>query len=433
MKKNFRLILLFTFFVYLKMQAQESDYFKDDHLRYENHVYRSNIKTAILELENVPLSIPLIELGGNEYLELSFDDLDGEFKDYSFKFFHCDPYWNKSNLDETEFLNGFYTDHITSFKPSFNTLQPYYHYSAVFPTTQMQFTKSGNYIVMVFESTDDSKPILTQRFQIVESRVKIISNIHRATFVENRNTSQEIDFNIQYEQYPIQSPFSELTVVLQQNNRWDNAIFDIKPLFMKSNELEYNYEDVNIFKGGNEYRSFDARTTRFQTQFVKNIELDSTNRFNIYLKPDESRSYKIYSIENDINGRYLIKVYDGNDNETESDYVTVHFQLKSDDAIPNGNFYVFGALTNWSTEPSARLTYNYDNQSYETSLQLKQGYYNYQYVFVEDGKKMADETLIEGSHYETENEYAIMVFQLLPGSRYQKLIGYKKLSSKNIY
>lgn len=432
MKKCFLLSFVFLC-ICGDLIAQESDYFKDDHLRYENHIYRANIKTVILELENVSLSSPVIELNSNQHLQLSFDDLDGEFKDYSFKFFHCDPHWNHSNIDETEFLTGFYTDHITTFKPSFNTLVTYYHYSAVFPTSQMQFTKSGNYIVMVYESTDAEKPIITQRFQIVESKVNIIAKIHRATFVEQRNTGQEIDFNILFENYPIQSPFTELSVVLQQNNRWDNAIYEIKPLFMKANELEYNYEDINIFNGGNEFRTFDARTTKFQTQFVKNIVLDSTNIYNIYLKPEESRSFNKYSIESDINGQNLIKTYDVNDSETESEYVYVHFYLKSEDAMPNGNFYVFGALTNWATENWNKLVYNYEEQAYQATLFLKQGYYNYQYVFVEDGKKTADETLIEGSHYETENDYTIMVYQQLPGSRYQRLIGFKKLSSKNIY
>ena len=416
-----------------KINAQESDYFKDDHLLYENHIYRSNIKTAILELENHPLSDPVMDLKSDQHLRLSFDDLDAESKDYSYKFFHCDAHWNLSPMDETEFLEGFYSDHITSFKPSFNTLQPYYHFSAVFPTSQMQFTKSGNYILMVYENSDADKPIITKRFQIVESHVTIIPNIHRATIVEQRNSSQEIDFNILYKNYPIQSPFSELTVVLQQNNRWDNAVYGIKPLFLKESELEYNYEDVNVFNGCNEFRNFDIRTIKFQTQNVRKISQDSSNIFHVYLKDDESRSFKRYSIEDDINGRYLVKIYNGSNSETESDYVYVHFHLKSEDAMSNGNYYVYGSLTNWSIEPWARLKYNYEEQAYETTLFLKQGYYNYEYMYLEDGKKLPDETLIEGSHFETENEYSIMVYQQLPGSRYQKLIGYKKLSSKNIY
>lgn len=432
MKKWFLVCLLFVF-AFKTANSQESDYFKDNRLRYENHVYRENIKTVILELENNPMSDPIIELKSDNRLHLSFDDLDAESKDYAYKFFHCDVNWNLSPIDETEFLSGFYTERITSFKPSFNTLQSYYHFSAVFPTSQMQFTKSGNYVMMVYENNNTDQPIITQRFQIVETLVSIIPNLHRATVVAQRNTSQEIDFNIRYNSYPIQSPFSELTVVIKQNNRWDNAVSSLKPLFLKDKELEYNYEEENVFNGGNEFRNFDARTTRFQTQFVKKIEQDSANIFHLYLKDDFSQSSKRYAIEDDINGRYLIKVYDGTDNETEADYVHVHFRLKSDDVMPNGSYYIYGALTHWNFEPASKLIYNYDEQAYEATLYLKQGYYNYQYVFLEDGKKTADETVIEGNHFETENDYSMMVYQLLPGSRYQRLIGYHKLSSKNIY
>ena len=197
--------------------------------------------------------------------------------------------------------------------------------------------------------------------------------------------------------------------------------------------MEYNYEDLNVFNGGNEFRTFDTRTTKFQTQYVKKIEPDSSTIFHFYLKDEESRSFKRYSIEDDINGHYLIKVYDGNNSDLEADYVQVHFHLNSDNIMPNGNYYVYGALTNWSIVPLARLKYNYDEQAYETNLFLKQGYYNYEYVFVEDGKKTPDETLIEGNHFETENDYSLYVYQQLPASRYQRLIGYKKISSKSIY
>ena len=196
----------FLFFVSLCIcsfsHAQESDYFKDDHIRYENHIYRSNIKTVILEQENRPLSDPIIELNSSNHLTLSFDDLDAEYKDYSYKFFHCDSRWNLSPIDETEFLEGFYSDHITSYRPSFNTIQSYYHFTTQFPTSQMRFTKSGNYVLLVYENNDAEHPVITQRFQLFEARVNIVPNIHRATIVEQRNSSQEIDFNILFNNYP---------------------------------------------------------------------------------------------------------------------------------------------------------------------------------------------------------------------------------------
>ncbi|PKP28928.1 MAG: DUF5103 domain-containing protein, partial [Bacteroidetes bacterium HGW-Bacteroidetes-18] len=59
---------------------------------------------------------------------------------------------------------------------------------------------------------------------------------------------------------------------------------------------------------------------------------------------------------------------------------------------------------------------------YETKLLLKQGFYNYQYV-----TKEIDGTInnhdIDGSFYQTENDYTVLVYYKKFGSRYTKVIG----------
>ena len=66
---------------------------------------------------------------------------------------------------------------------------------------------------------------------------------------------------------------------------------------------------------------------------------------------------------------------------------------------------------------------------YEAELFLKQGYYNYQYVYIKDGKAQADETMLEGNHWETENDYSIYVYHRKIGTYYDQLVGIKKLNS----
>ena len=75
------------------------------------------------------------------------------------------------------------------------------------------------------------------------------------------------------------------------------------------------------------------------------------------------------------------------------------------------------------------MIYNEDDQCYEASVFVKQGYYNYEYVFVEDGFLSANETEIEGNHSETENNYMICVYNRPINSRYDELIGIKRLNS----
>jgi hypothetical protein len=60
---------------------------------------------------------------------------------------------------------------------------------------------------------------------------------------------------------------------------------------------------------------------------------------------------------------------------------------------------------------------------------LKQGFYNYQYVFVKDGKQAYSFEEVEGNSYETENLYSIYIYHRTQGKYYDRLVGYKQLSS----
>ena len=58
--KTFTLILLSIFAMSICTLAQdEDDYFSDSQLRYENYIYKENIKSVLLENNNEKLSYPL--------------------------------------------------------------------------------------------------------------------------------------------------------------------------------------------------------------------------------------------------------------------------------------------------------------------------------------------------------------------------------------
>jgi hypothetical protein len=75
------------------------------------------------------------------------------------------------------------------------------------------------------------------------------------------------------------------------------------------------------------------------------------------------------------------------------------------------------------------MTYNFERGEYELTLLLKQGYYNYIYVYVPQGAKVADHTNIEGSFWETSNDYQILVYYRDLAGRYDRLVGYRQLNS----
>jgi hypothetical protein len=69
------------------------------------------------------------------------------------------------------------------------------------------------------------------------------------------------------------------------------------------------------------------------------------------------------------------------------------------------------------------MTYNEHNKQYECTMLLKQGWYNYEIAFVKNGDSKATTTMFEGSHYETENDYVVLVYYRNPRDRYDRVIG----------
>ena len=130
-----------------------------------------------------------------------------------------------------------------------------------------------------------------------------------------------------------------------------------------------------------------------------------------------------------MNGNYLVKVQEGTTSETEADYCSVKFFLSSENVFMDGNIYVFGAFNNWQCTDENLMHYNPTRFGYECTLYLKQGYYNYEYVLLKPHETAADQTEIEGMHYDTENDYTIYVYHHPPGTYYDQLVGVKRLNS----
>jgi type 9 secretion system plug protein len=421
-------VYLLLILVPVSVFSQEDDYFEKGFTRYENYIYKSTIKTVRFEKAGLELTDPIFELGSNQSLILSFDDLDGDFKNYSYTLIHCDAAWRPSNLIENEYLTGFFEERVYDYRQSFNTLQPYTHYSVSVPGRDVRPKISGNFLLKLYEEGNPDEPVITRRMLIYEQLVGIQGYVKRATLAADRYTKHEIDFSIIHPALPVTNAFSEIKVVLMQNGRWDNAITDLKPLFLKDKELEYDYEEENTFYAGNEFRTFDIRTIRMQTQWVDRI-IRAPGGYTAVLLKSKSRATKSYAIENDINGKFLVRYQEGQNSDLEGEYVHVKFILDHP-VMANGSFHVFGGLTDWGISNENKMTYNYDEEVYEALLYLKQGYYDYKYVFVEDGKSIIDETIIEGSHYETRNEYFILVYYRPVGGRFDRLVGFTRLQNR---
>lgn len=422
---TFRRLNSFLFLVFLLCKTSFAQVVNADSLLFENKIFDESFKTIIFSKLNNNLSEAVLALNSTEKLELQFDDLSDEAKDLSFTFIHYNRDGQKSILTESDYINGFNFDHIANYRNSFNTNQNYFHYELTFPNENIQPILSGNYLLVVYDNANPEKIYLTQRFWITENTATLNAKIQRANDIEIRNTHQEIDVKVNIGTTKINNPYDDSKLVIVQNNNFKNAITTLKPVFIVDKEWDYNYDLENTFWGGNEFRNFDVRSVKFLTQYIDHIQIDSLNKLSsVYLKKEEKKNTQRYAVSDDINGRFLIKVYEGQDDALEADYVYINFNLPVMEKFDSADVYLFGQLSNWEFSPAYRMHYNEEEGCYDKTLLVKQGYYNYLYFVNEKSSGSPTPLLIEGSHFETRNSYQLFFYSRDIGSRYDRLSGY---------
>lgn len=411
--------------------AQNGDYYNANHLRYDDHVYVQNIKTVQLYPQGNELGDPILNLNSESKLMLSFDDLNAAGKTYTYKMILCNYDWTPADLFPMEYIQGIEENYIDDVKLSYNTTKQYSHYTALIPSDDSKIIKSGNYLLKVYSDDSEDNLILTRRFYVNEQKISAKMQVARAQSPHYFYTHQEIMLELPSNQYPIVDVHSSLKIVLQQNCRKDNQVILTQPKAIKSQKLIYNINSNILFEGTNEFRKLDLRSLKIQSANMANIQYDTLG-YHVYMLKDPRRNTGKYMYYQDINGKFSIINWDDphRSENIEADYAMVHFSFPRVSPFDQGNLYIFGELSDWNIQKDFMLKYNPISHAYEASVMLKQGYYEYQYVLVNDQKKTSSTEDTEGNYSETENSYKAFIYHRDQGEDYDKLIGIKTFESK---
>jgi hypothetical protein len=402
-----------------------------DSLLFTNNVFDNRIKTVQLYREGWNLSYPVMKLGSDEKMELHFDLVGDQIETYYYTFIHCNKDWTLSDIFTNDYLEGFPENQIEDSEPSFNTTVNYIHYSLTFPNDRVNISLSGNYILKVYPADDPDRPALTYRFVVTEDAASIEATAHRPQMTADNNAGQQIDFEINLKSIKVSDPYSDIYSFVLQNGRWDNAKTNLKPDYFSNNQLKYNaLSDKIIFNGGNEYRYFDIKSIRYLSEFISRIDFVAP-LYNVQLKTSENREFKPYFYWQDFNGKYYIASQEGKDYQTDADYINVFFTLQSKYPVEDGRMFVSGGLSMWQYNDNNLMIYNPLLEQYECNMLLKQGWYNYEFTYLRNGAKNAVASRFEGSHYETENDYLIIVYYRNPRERYDRIIGTATINTLN--
>lgn len=392
---------------------------------YEDQTPGPNIRTVLFypadQQASHVLDFPVLYLHGEKFMRMEFDELGNEYHNYNFKIIHCNRDWQQSILNDFEFLEGYNEFFVENYELSLNTRTSYIHYTLDVPRLKV----SGNYVLMVYRNQNQSDAVIFRRFVVYDNPVSVKLEPKFPLDPALRNTGQQIDFMVNYGDYPIYNPVQMISVVLRQNGRWDNAITELKPMFIRDDLkiLDYHfYNNENLFPGLNEYRAIDLRSFRFNGQNIASIRFDN-QKVEARVMPEGPRKQSgALSQWIDANGRFVIENLETKRGAVEADYIETTFSFEPA-FEPEGDIYLFGLFSGWRLLPEFKLKKAERGKRYETMLKLKQGFYNYSYVLADPGMK-TDEVFFEGSYCQTENIYDVLVYFRPIGARYDHLIGY---------
>lgn len=419
-KTTILLICKILFFTAIKINGQERES--------KQNILDEYIKTLEIQNSNQNRIRNIIDLNANETLTISFDDLSDEYRDLRYDIIHCTADWKPSDLIETEYLNGFNEAKINDYEYSRATLSHYIHYTLTIPG-ELKPLLPGNYILTVEEDRYPFKQLLKIKFSICENSVSISGDIDGRTDIDYMQEHQQLSIVIDAKNSDIDNLYTDVILTIEQNDRPETLKILKKPSRVMGRKAYYEHFPELIYEAGNEYRRLEIIQTNYPGMGVDNIRM-TDGGYLATLITDYPKANAPYVYDSTQHGEYIIREYNSDRSDTESEYIDVLFSLDMP-FMKDKEIYIEGDLTGRRFDDNSKMEYDDLTGKYHKILRLKQGAYNYQYIaLTKDKDSNIPLNDIDGNKFQTTNEYTVKVYYRKRGERYDRLGGVAKIKFK---
>jgi hypothetical protein len=255
--------------------------------------------------------------------------------------------------------------------------------------------------------------------------------VRRARKSEDLNTKHNLDFSIKSTNILFQDPIKNIKILLLQNGQINSALKNIKPQYTIANDLIYRYDSETQFWAGNEFLNFDTKDIRVPANMISYVE-SNAGVYNTHLYTNKGRALNPYTFFPDINGNFVSRRLNAENNIIESDYSWVFFSLVPTIELKNKDIYINGMFNNFALTDENKMDLNPKNGLYEKAIMIKQGFNNFQYVTTDKNGKIEPANAVDGNFYQTENNYTVLVYYRANGQRNDRVIGKGDASSIDI-
>ena len=370
------------------------------------------------------MSPAVLRLGTDDILHIAFDELSHDYHRYTYTLERCEADWTPAQgIFESDWLEGFNAIVIDDHEPSINTIVPYTHYQLQIPNDQCRLKMSGNYRLYIIDD-EQQEQLACVEFMVTEQKMSLFMEATTNTDIDLNTSHQQLDITLNYGNLVVTNPQEQIRMVVRQNDRDDNCRRDIPPTFINNNGLRWQHCRPLIFEAGNEYRKYEVLDPSHPTMGIDYIRWDG-DQYQVFPFISEPRPHYIYDEDSD--GAFYIRNSDNVENDIASEYVWVNYRLKAP-VLPSGRIMIQG---HWTTEApeTYEMTYDATTQLYTASILQKQGYYSYQYLWMDnDGHQQFLPS--EGSFYQTENRYQTYIYYKGTEDRTWRLVSYRQLIFK---
>ena len=370
------------------------------------------------------MSSAVLRLGTDDILHIAFDELSHDYHRYTYTLERCEADWTPAQgIFESDWLEGFNAIVIDDHEPSINTIVPYTHYQLQIPNDQCRLKMSGNYRLYIIDD-EQQEQLACVEFMVTEQKMSLFMEATTNTDIDLNTSHQQLDITLNYGNLVVTNPQEQIRMVVRQNDRDDNCRRDIPPTFINNNGLRWQHCRPLIFDAGNEYRKYEVLDPSHPTMGIDYIRWDG-DQYQVFPFISEPRPHYIYDEDSD--GAFYIRNSDNVENDIASEYVWVNYRLKAP-FLPSGRIRIQG---HWTTEApeTYEMTYDATTQLYTASILQKQGYYSYQYLWMDnDGHQQFLPS--EGSFYQTENRYQTYIYYKGTEDRTWRLVSYRQLIFK---
>jgi hypothetical protein len=356
-------------------------------------VYRSSIETAL----------PVIRLGSGEKITVSFDLLSNDSRTFSIYYYHANRIWER-DLVPVEYLRTFQHDELQEYRLSQATDVHYSHYEYEFPSSNIDFTLSGNYIFRVTEYGDEEAILFERPFFVTEQSMSIDLALDNVL--------------VPGQEYMFVQPLGRINPDRQSVNMYDYHMCFVRdqrfaqarcatgPSLGVQPGIAFYLEPGNSFQLTPPSFFLDLSEVRVggRIEYVNR----SVSPPEVALEPDYAR-FPGSNFGPFLNGQSVIRaaVREHQNPDIGSEYVRVFFRYVPVDELPaQGQIIVSGSFNNWARDLDNAISWDADQRWYEGDLLIKQGHHEYRYL-VDDP---ALERAASGAPPNTENRYTAFLY-----------------------